>query len=219
MDKRGKTIASVIVVGIGISMVFVIGVPYVLSSSLYWEVEVDDVFSFLVTVSGFQSVVNSTGDTRVDPPLAGLNGQVVAARIVSLPNMTGYLNADEFYRNVILFRKIETSLQNGSSLSENDEAFLSHMISFCVLPVGSWSVIDYFFPDQPAAYDSHCIARHEGSHFHVGFQSWNFDAGGLLGGNCSLLTGMPFKIRDYRFNYGLPADYTIMLEGVEEEQV
>ncbi|MHA1964654.1 MAG: hypothetical protein ACW97G_08740 [Candidatus Thorarchaeota archaeon] len=190
MDHRRRILAVVILtVMIALSVGFV--TEYVRQSmTFYWAIEEGDVFIFDVTVTGN----TTTGTTTLPSQLISMNNTRITVVIISLPNVTITFYARNFIEDIVMQLKTRSTFVNGTDIpSEYYFEFNTH-VSRSMLPVGGWSHLDLFFPneiDRPIMeHESYLSARLRNS-FYFGYSSNETNEASEWHGIIDLTTGVP----------------------------
>ncbi len=206
--KKYVAIAVILIIGISITL---IGIPLILSVPLTWTINIGDNISYNISIEGWES---NDSYSRMPTQLMIYNNQNVTAEITDIPELGFYLNGYDFQKQVVLPMKVEVFFANGSALPLELSSNVDHMISWSLLPTGSWNLIDWFYPDMASnvpGYHSY-ISSIDIESFHFGFFNYDFDSTAELRSDISFDTGIPSKISYYR-NHGL--DYAINVTLVQ----
>ena len=206
--KRVAIIAFIVVTIVFVSVTVV--VPMAMSSTLTWSIRLGDKASYHVTVDAWQLNVSYV----VPPPsrYALLDGVNVSAEIVTLPELGWFLNGVDFTERVIRTDKVNVTFQNGTAIPDDISVRLKSMLSSCILPTGSWLLIDIFYPDThstgPGAntYWSYTST----SSFQFGYYGFGIDSITQMSSTVSYETGMPTVV-SYYYRHGIDSEYNLTL--------
>ncbi len=206
--KRGAIIAIILVTTIFVSITVV--VPMAMSSALTWRVSLGDKTTYRVIVYAWQLNVSYV----VPPPsrYAVLDGVNVSAKIVALPELGWYLDGGDFAERVIQTDKVNVTFQNGSAIPDEFSVRLKSMLSSCILPSGSWPLIDIFYPDSHTAGPGADIYwSYSGtSSFHFGHYGSGIDSIRQMSSSVSYETGLP-SVVSYHYRHGVDSELNLTL--------
>ena len=182
--------------------------------SFEWNVQVGDTFTFSVTahLSGNYSELNNT---------------LVTVQVTSLPNLSNDWNESEFITEVV--ESMKTSLihpvvhENGTEIISQFSDSINNILSQCILPVGGWNALDYFYPDEsdPADYSFYCntyFSYFEDNLFTFGHVYFFIDGGFGWDGQIEEHTGVPIGVRIWKIGLVWPPgfyDMTLQLQPIE----
>ncbi len=189
--------------------------PIVASTNLKWSLDVGDSFVYHIVVDGWELNYTESYHEHIPTVFMKYDGLYVIAEIVSLPFLGFYLNGDDF-KQVIDHQKVHVVFENGSEIPTEVSNMAESMISRCVLPIGGWQLIDWFYPDIPASFPYPPIYTSSSSDtsFHFGYDSLDIDLTTRLRGDISFDDGIPSKISYYR-SHGLDYAFNITLTLIE----
>ena len=212
LNKKRVAIIAIIVVTIVFVSITVV-VPMAMSSTLTWSIRLGDKASYHVTVDAWQLNVSYV----VPPPsrYALLDGVNVSAEIVTLPELGWFLNGVDFTERVIRTDKVNVTFQNGTAIPDDISVRLKSMLSSCILPTGSWLLIDIFYPDThstgPGAntYWSYTST----SSFQFGYYGFGIDSITQMSSTVSYETGLPAVV-SYYYHHGLDSEYNLTLRQI-----
>ena len=206
--KRAAIITIIVVIIVFVSITVVI--PMAMSSTLTWSIKLGDKASYHVTVDAWQLNVSYV----VPPPsrYALLDGVNVSAAIVALPELGWFLNGVDFAERVIRTDKVNVTFQNGTAVPDDVSVRLKSMLSSCILPTGSWLLLDIFYPDTHSTgpgsdtYWSYSST----SSFQFGYYSFGIDSITQMSSTVSLETGLPTVV-SYYYSHGVDSVYNLTL--------
>ncbi|MHA2380423.1 MAG: hypothetical protein ACXADS_14205 [Candidatus Thorarchaeota archaeon] len=206
--KRAAIIAIILVIIVFVSITVI--VPMAMSSTLTWSVRLGDKASYHVTVDAWQLNASYV----VPPPsrYAILDGVNVSTEIVALPELGWFLNGGDFAERVIRTDKVNVTFQNGSAIPDDISVRLKSMLSSCMLPTGSWSLIDIFYPDSHTAGPGADIYwSYSGtSSFHFGHYGSGIDSIRQMSSTVSYETGLP-SVVSYHYRHGVDSELNLTL--------
>ncbi len=211
IDQNRKRIAIIAFIVVAIVFVSVtVVVPMAMSSTLTWSIRLGDTASYHVTVDAWQ-----LNDSYVVPPpsrYALLDGVNVSVEIVTLPELGWFLNGVDFAERVIRTDKVNVTFQNGTAIPDDILVRLKSTLSSCILPTGSWLLIDIFYPDThstgPAA-DTYWSYTSTSS-FQYGYYGFGIDSITQMSSTVSYETGMPTVV-SYYYRHGVDSEYNLTL--------
>jgi len=206
--KRCAIIALILVITVFVSIT--VAVPVVMSSTLTWSIRPGDRASYNVTVDAWQLNVSYV----VPPPsrYALLDGVNISAEIVALPELGWFLNGGDFAERVIEIDKVNVTFQNGSAILDDLAFRLKSMLSSCILPTESWSLIDILYPDTHSTgpgVDTYWSCSRTDS-FHFGYYGFGIDSITQMSSTVSYETGLP-SVVSYHYSHGMDSEYNITL--------
>lgn len=160
------------------------------SMTFSWAIEEGDVFIFDVSVTG-----NTTMGTTFQPPeFLIMNNTRIAVEIISLPNVTITFYASNFIENIVEYLKTSSTFVNGTSIPTEYYYAINTHISKCMVPIGGWSHLDSFFPNDLGRpfmeHESYLSARLRNS-FYFGHSLNETDQQSKWYGIIDLNTGVP----------------------------
>ena len=174
--------------------------------------QIGDTFTFLVQVRRAESVI-------VNPLYAELNDTLVTVQIDALPVLSNDWNESEFTSNVLEYPKTSLILpiihQNGTAINSTSADSINTILSQCILPIGGWDVLDYYYLDtsDPADYSFWCNTYYsyiEDDQFIFGHLSFYYDGGNVWEGLMEQQTGVPQYV--HIWNIGMnPEFYDLIL--------
>ena len=206
--KRGAVIAIILTISVFLSITVV--VPMAMSSTLTWSISLGDKAAYHVTVYAWQLNVSFV----VPPPsrYAILDGVNVSAEIVALPELGWFLNGGDFAERVIRTDKVNVTFQNGSAIPDDISVRFKSILSSCILPTGSWLLIDTFYPDAystgPGA-DTYWSYGGTSS-FHFGYYGSGIDSITQMSSTVSYGMGLP-SVVSYHYGHGMDSEYNLTL--------
>lgn len=206
--KTGAIIAIILATIVIVSITVVI--PAAMSSTLTWSVSLGEEASYHVTVDAWQSNVSYV----VPPPsrYALLNGLNISADIIALPELGWFLNGGDFAERVVRKEKMNVTFQNGTAIPEDISVRLKSMLSACILPTGSWLLIDSFYPATHGTgpgTDTYWSYSDTDS-FHFGYYAFGIDSVTRMSSSVSYETGLP-KVVSYYYRHGADSIYNLTL--------
>ncbi|MHA2020911.1 MAG: hypothetical protein ACW96N_04300 [Candidatus Thorarchaeota archaeon] len=212
MTKKRAAVIGIILATTILVSIFVV-VPMTMSSALTWSIRLGDKTTYHTTVTGWEQNITYVGVSF--SRYAVLDGIDVSAEIVFLPELGFFLNGGEFIERVILIDKVNVTFQNGSLIPADLAFRLKFMLSRCMLPTGSWSLIDIFYPDiYTTGPGVHTYLSYSGtSSFHFGYYSFGFDSITLMSSFVSYETGLP-SVVSYHYQHGVDTELNITLAQV-----
>lgn len=208
VDMRRKIGVAFLLILI-VSPVAYLGFLLALSTNLSWSVSVGEEFTFLIVEDGWE--LTGGGATGNMTYFTALNGTMVTVEIIDLPSLGFYLSGSDFIDSVVERTKVSISFENGSSIDAT-YPYLVRAISICILPVGSWMLIDYFFPDSDSldrVFSVYYAYQTEDT-FRFGYNSLDIDLILKTKGIISLDTGIPLSVSWYR-RHGVDSEHNITL--------
>jgi hypothetical protein len=211
-NKKTGAIIAIILATIVIVSITVV-VPAAMSSTLTWSVSSGDKTSYHVIVDAWQSNVSYV----MPPPsrYALLNGLNISADIIALPELGWFLNGGDFAERVIRKGKVNVTFQNGTAIPEDISVRLKSMLSACILPTGSWLLIDSFYPATHGTgpgTDTYWSHSDTGS-FHFGYYAFGFDSVTRMSSFVSYETGLPAVVT-YYYHHGVDSMYNLTLQYI-----
>ena len=201
-------LVSGIVVVVVISAAGLAALQYSNAPTVEWYVEPGTTLTYLMQVSGFTSLGDPLNVTdRGPPPFCDLNNSQMTIEITWLPEVPPGLDGASFSESVIETTKTTlvspVSYVNGTEVVDPPHDLLNGLVSHCLLPIGGWSHIDSFYPDEPD-FEFACntyISRFEAGGFLVGHRYYNIDAGNGWVGTVALETGIPLTAEIWACQY------------------
>ncbi|MFW9974058.1 MAG: hypothetical protein ACFFDQ_02165 [Candidatus Thorarchaeota archaeon] len=168
MDHRTRILAAVI-----LTFVVTFSVGFVTenireSMTFLWTIEEGQEFVFAVKVTG----ITTTNYSVSPPPFVEMNNTYIRVEILSLPNVTIIFYADTFLKNIVEPIKTSSSFSNGTDIPTEFRFIINRHISQCILPVGGWRHLDFFFPNQidiPFVEHESYISKFYGNSFYFGY--------------------------------------------------
>ncbi|UCE10262.1 MAG: hypothetical protein JSW61_15025 [Candidatus Thorarchaeota archaeon] len=190
--KVGAVFGVICVVSVGL----LVSLQFVALDDFNWHVEIDDTFQFEFESWG-NSSLGALSPLEVREIL-NLNGTIILARVTNLPPLVGPIDSSKFLDRILLETKINCTFVNGTYLMQEIETILCSAISGCILPLGSWSVIESLFPQDVPSWrpnEEHIATRLFEDHLHIEWVWFgSFDSSGGWSGNVSLTTGTPNQV-------------------------
>lgn len=177
-----------------------------------WHVQVGDSFIFTVHVTG-----NATsGGVVLDSPFASMNNTMIRSEIVDLPNISIFMRLANFMDEVVKFPKTSSEFENGSAIPIQHRSQINGLVSRCLLPVGSWALLDSFYPDrvempQNVTEVETYIGSDLGGIFRIGFARISTNQASGWHGQLDKSTGVPLwmelwawsNVSPYRYSYNV----------------
>jgi len=176
-----------------------------------WEIDEGDQFVYDVSVTGFFR----TGFSTLPLVLAPLNNTQVQVEIVSLENISLFISPSTFAETVIEDVKTDTTYSDGTRI----HVLMYNQINTlrCFLPIGTWSLLGSFYPDQFARPDNLTspVESYFAYQFHeffiIGFVSYsNFSESGWFG-YVSPETGVPANMTSWAWGITDLAEYSYVM--------
>jgi hypothetical protein len=166
-----------------------------------WAVEEGEVFIFDISVTGNIS----TGTITLPPQLAPMNNTRIAVEIASLPNVTIIFYGSDFIETVVEHLKTSSTFANGTIIPVQYYSTINSHVSSCILPIGGWSHLDFFFPnyiDRPFLEHDSYLSASSGNYFYFGHSSNSSNRRSEWHGIIDLITGVPkiVTFSDYHTN-------------------
>ncbi len=161
--------------------------------SFEWNVQIGDTFTFLVDVRRADSLYH-------DELYAELNDTLVTIQITALPLLSNDWNESEFTSEVLEYPKTSLILpiihQNGTEINSTSSDSINFILSHCILPIGGWDALDYYYPDEkdPSDYSFYCNTYYsyiEDGRFSIGHLFFHYDGGEVWEGQIGQQTGVP----------------------------
>ena len=207
MDHRQRILAvAILTIVITLSVGFV--TEYVRQSMTFsWAIEEGDEFIFAVVVTGNRT----TGTQVLPPPFADMNNTRIAVEIVSLPNVTITFYARNFIENIVEHLKTSSRFANGTDIPSEYYYTINKHVSQCVLPIGGWSHLDSFFPnqvDRPIMNQESYISAHLRNSFFFGYKSNTSNYESEWHGIIDLDNGVPLIASFWIYQEGQPWSYS-----------
>lgn len=175
-----------------------------------WEIDEGDQFVYDVSVTGFFR----TGSSTLPLVLAPLNNTQVQVEIVSLENISLFISPSAFAETVIEDVKTDTTYSDGTRIHVLMYNQINTLTSRCFLPIGTWSLLGSFYPDQFARPDNLTspVESYFAYQFHeffiIGFVSYsNFSESGWFG-YVSPETGVPANMTSWAWGITDLAEYS-----------
>ena len=188
--------------------VVLVALQYSSTTTLEWNVEQGTTLTYLIQVSGFTSQGDPLNITsRGPPPFCDLNNSKVTVEVTWLPEVPPELNGASF--SELMIETTKTTLvspvryMNGTEVIDPPYELLNDLVSQCLLPIGGWSLLDSFYPDEPNL-EFACntyISRFEVEGFLVGHRYFNIDSGHGWIGTIALETGIPLTAEVWASQY------------------
>ncbi len=168
MDHRTRILTAVI-----LTFVVTFSIGFVTenireSMTFLWTIEEGQEFVFAVIVTG----ITITNSSVSPPPFIEMNNTYISVEILSLPNVTIIFYADTFLENIVEPVKTRSRFSNGTDIPAEFRFTINRHISRCILPVGGWGHLDFFFPnqiDRPSSVHESYISRFQGDSFYFGY--------------------------------------------------
>ena len=161
--------------------------------SFEWNVQVGDTFTFLVNVYHTTSLY------------AELHNTSMTVQITALPDLSNDWNESEFTSKVLESMKISLVLpithQNGTEINSTSSDSIISILSKCILPIGGWNTLDYYFPDGThfsdygSPTDFTYFSFIEEGVFSFGYLFYNYDYGRTWEGHIDQVTGVSIEVR------------------------
>ena len=202
-----QRIISAVVLTLVISLSIGFFTEYIRQSMTFsWAIEENDVFVYEISVIGN----TTTGTTTVPPQFAPMNNTRIAVEIVSLPNVSITFYAIDFIENIVEFLKTSTTFENGTGLHVQYSYAINSHVSNCILPIGGWSHLDSFFPndiERPLLNDESYISVQFRDYFFFGYSYNNTNQHIEWFSHLNKLDGVPQLISFYNYMDSQPWIY------------
>lgn len=160
------------------------------SMTFFWIIEEGDEFIFDVKVTG-NMIVNST---VLPPPFIKMNNTQIHAEVLSLPNVSIIFYAQTFLEDIVEHMKTSTTFSNGTALPTGVGFIINRLISQSILPIGGWTHLDSFFPnqiDKPSMEHESYLSRFQNNLFYFGYSANETNETQEWHGIIDLETGVP----------------------------
>jgi len=158
-----------------------------------------------------------TGSSTLSLVLAPLNNTQVQVEIVSLENISLFISPSAFAETVIEDVKTDTTYSDGTRIHVLMYNQINTLTSRCFLPIGTWSLLGSFYPDQFARPDNLTspVESYFAYQFHeffiIGFVSYsNFSESGWFG-YVSPETGVPANMTSWAWGITDLAEYSYVM--------
>lgn len=181
-----------------------------------WGVSVGDEFLYSVKVHG------SNNNASIPVPFVKFNNTQIRLRVVSLPNVT-LLNSSEEMIEIIEYLKTQCEFENGSSIPTDSRdgyymnTSMPEMLSRAILPIGGWTSIESYFPNETSQYESRThLSKMEQDWFYIGYYYFYIDFGYGWDANVSLSSGAPISIYQWESDPICIGQYSITLTLIDE---
>ncbi|MHA2143671.1 MAG: hypothetical protein ACXADC_14345 [Candidatus Thorarchaeota archaeon] len=192
-----------------------IAIPYLntLSNKVFvefeWGVGVGDVFIYKLQVIGGK--YSGHDDLGGPPDYVEFNETTIQVSVFELPELPTVTNNDAFLKDVVQTIKVNCTFYNSSAISEPVNTMLCKLLSWTLLPIGSWDAIysmysendwDDMFENEDVLM---CYVEHEGEMFdftlHIQ-KDWLHAIGEGWNGRIDLSTGLPLEAvyEEYQFS-------------------
>ncbi|MFW9800787.1 MAG: hypothetical protein ACFFD9_10145 [Candidatus Thorarchaeota archaeon] len=221
MPGKKRTAISLITIIVFVSGIGVVGLPMWHALHFRWGVEEGAQFTYDVRVVGYKMYGTGNGSYYYEPPpYACFNNSVITVNITFLPGIPVLLTPDIYAEQIINTDKV--TVVPSSNMIENETEteiveryrILSEPISRCLTPVGGWTILDSFYPNELELWISNTyLSRLESNEFVLGHHHYFYDSGDGWYGNISLETVIPVSATLWENKmYGSPwIDYSITL--------
>ena len=150
-------------------------------------------------------MAGSLSESTVDDIL-GLNDTIISVTIAELPSLEGVIDSTSFKENILHIEKANCSFTNGTEITESYATEIISTISGCILPTGSWSTADSWFPQETPGYypnEDYIATELSEDYFHIEWVWYGpYDDLGGWSGNVSITDGVPFHVLWYYFHQG-----------------
>ncbi len=178
-----------------------------------WEIGEGDQFVYDVSVTGYFR----TSSSSLPPALTPLNNTQVQVEIISLHNISLFISSPVFAETVIEHEKTDTTYADGTRIHILIYDQINNLASRCFLPVGTWSILGSFYPDQFARPDNlnSTVESYFAYQFHeffiIGFISYrNMSESGWFG-YVSPETGVPTNMTSWAWGITDLAEYSYVM--------
>jgi len=178
-----------------------------------WEIDEGDQFVYDVSVTGFYR----TSSTTLPLVLAPLNNTQVQVEIVSLDNISLFISPSAFAETVIEDAKTDTTYADGTRIPVLIYNQINTLTSRCFLPIGTWSLLGSFYPDQIARPDNltspvESYFAYQFHHFFIiGFASYSNNSESGWFGYVSPETGVPANMTSWAWGITDLAEYSYVM--------
>ena len=183
---------------------------YVLFS---WQINEGDEFLYDVSVTGYYR----SGSISIPLALEILNNTQVNVEIVSLRNISFFVDSINFADTIIEHVKTDTTYANGTEIPVTRYREINILASRCFLPVGSWSRMGSFYPDQFSRPDNvttqvkSYFAYQFNGLFIIGYVSYSETAESGWFGYVSPATGIPTNMTSWAWSSSSLAEFSYVM--------
>lgn len=178
------------------------------SPAFSWEIHTGDEFLF-----------NATGSPEVEDVIGNLSyldfsNIIIKVKIISLPDLENVSDPASFASLVLSHVELQCEINNLTIVQPELQSLVRTTASLGFLPVGGWSEIDSYFPNE-WDYGSDCdnciFTRIEDGHFYIESSSIEMDYWIVFSARVDMTTGIPYWCRFYTIHGYVDASLTLTL--------
>ena len=189
MTMASLCIGAVMVIGATIVVLQAFDQPF---ADLRWGVDAGTVYQFQISAWG-----NALGGIAPVPEILSLDGSIINVTVIYLPVLSG-LSVVSFVDRVVEVEKVNCTHSDGSLLGSFSATQIVTAVSGCLLPNGSWPLLDSLLPDETPSWTTEAefyASSVHSDYFRMKYMwyGWVDDRGGWSG-NASLTTGFPYEM-------------------------